>query len=429
VPVIIAILLVVISAGIAAAGDFMGQRAAKRKVRIGNLRPRHTSRLIAVISGVVISLATYGAMFLLYKDFREALTNYDNVKSQYTAALADRNKAQDELQSTQAEVNSTKAQLAETDKLVTQFRESIIRYTKDADEKRREVQQLTGEVQAKQRQADAATKELGHAKAEMKTVQRDLAAAHKQLEATRKAYLDERGKGVLTAIDLSKFKMGDVVLRKGTEIYRVQVNAGDIPALADKLQEAYAEAKRLVADADLVVDPKSAAKLDEFIQTYEFGDPPADAVVSITVAANVIRWHDKGDTVQLEFSATKVKPLLQAGDLLLTLRISDTGARITVPGGGSHEVPYAEGLTSKAMEDTLVETGNQFVRAMQELGFDPPTGDATVLAAPVLKIAELGSELLTRERPYIIQLATQHDLTSAQWPTDVTINVFKEPGS
>jgi hypothetical protein len=425
VPIIIAVLLVVISAGIAAAGDFMGQRAAKRKVRIGKLRPRHTSRLIAVISGVVISLATYGAMFLLYRDFREALTNYKNVKAQYTAAVAERTKAQSELKSTQAEVDTTKAQLSETDELVKNLRESIIRYTKDADSKRREVQQLTGDVQAKQRQADAAKRELGRAKAEMASVERNLKTSQRQLEKVRSDYLAERGKRVLTLIDLSNLKTGDILIPKGAPIYRTTVNAGDVANLEDTLRAAYTEAKRVVADEELVVDPKSEAALDQFIAGYPFADPPADAEVTITAAANVV----KDDKVLLQFSAERIKPLLAAGDLLLTLRISDTGAQITLPGMGSHEVPYAEGLTAKAMEDTLVETGNRFVRAMQELGFDPQGADPEVLAAPVLRIAELGSDLLTRERPYIIQLATQRDLTSAQWPAEVTVNVFKEPGS
>jgi uncharacterized protein (DUF3084 family) len=114
VPIIIALLLVIISGLVAAAGDYMGQRAARRKVRIGKLRPRYVSRLIAVISGVLISLATYGAMFFLYSDFREALTQYSTVKARYEEASKQRDAAETELKAAQdktQEANDQRAKL------------------------------------------------------------------------------------------------------------------------------------------------------------------------------------------------------------------------------------------------------------------------------------------------------------------------------
>jgi uncharacterized protein (DUF3084 family) len=74
---------------VAAAGDRMGYRAARRKLRIGKLRPRTVAMLIAVSTGIVISLATYGVVLLIWKDFRDALTKYQSTKAALATAQAE----------------------------------------------------------------------------------------------------------------------------------------------------------------------------------------------------------------------------------------------------------------------------------------------------------------------------------------------------
>lgn len=76
-------LLVVMCGGIAYSGDLLGRRMGKKRLSIWNLRPRHTAVVFTVITGMVIASLTLGALMLLSRGVRIAVTRgeqllYDN---------------------------------------------------------------------------------------------------------------------------------------------------------------------------------------------------------------------------------------------------------------------------------------------------------------------------------------------------------------
>lgn len=418
-PVIVALILVVISGLVAAAGDFMGQRAARRKLRIGSLRPRYVSRLIAVLSGILISLATYAALFLLYTDYREALTQYGSVKARYLEAVSGREKAEQATREQQRSLDEIKGQLE-------QSQAQQIELIKDADAKRREVDELSASVQAKQQelaqkqaQAEKAERELSHTNSLLAGAKADLSKARSDLSVTL-------GTAANKARELDQLKQGDII-PKDAVLGRVVIPASQVAQRTELLDAELTRIKqRLAAELDTVLDPSSNGTLEKFSAAYPYADPPADGVVHIVVAANVL----SGEPVPILFRAQSGERLLAAGELLLTLRVSDGGARITARGRPSREVPFSDGPSPEGMEEALVQCGDEFVAAMLELGFKRPEGTPDEeLAGPVLAIAGLGRELFERERPYVVQLATTRALAADQWPEAVTVNVFKEPGS
>jgi hypothetical protein len=420
VPIIVALLLLVISGLVAAAGDYMGQRAARRKVRIGKLRPRYVSRLIAVISGMLISLATYGAMFFLYSDFRNALTQYNTVKQRYDEVTKQRDQADAELKSSQSKLQDANTQLASAKSDVTELENSKIQLVKDADAARQDRDQAVTERNQAQGQL-AETKRLqANAEAKLKETNTRLAQANSNLSA-------QRGQTTHTAMQLDQFKQGDIILPYNTLLAQTLVKAGDA-AQVEALVGSSVENLRHQLDRELKLKlaDDTPAKLHDFAAHYPYASPAADAIVHLTVASNTLA----GQPVHLSFDASPVQPLVKGGSLLLTLRISDTGARIEALGHPADEVPFPDGVTQDNIQTALTATGQDFVDAMQDFGFIPPPGaDAADLARGVLQIVKLGDKLLTHDRPYIIQVAAAHDLTNAEWPYDVKINVFKEPGS
>ncbi len=66
-------LLVPVSGFIAWAGDKIGHVIGKRRHSLFGLRPRHTATLITILSGVGITAASFGAMFLSSESFRDVV--------------------------------------------------------------------------------------------------------------------------------------------------------------------------------------------------------------------------------------------------------------------------------------------------------------------------------------------------------------------
>lgn len=66
-------LLVPVSGFIAWAGDKIGHVIGKRRHSLFGLRPRHTATLITILSGIGITAASFGAMFLSSASFRDVV--------------------------------------------------------------------------------------------------------------------------------------------------------------------------------------------------------------------------------------------------------------------------------------------------------------------------------------------------------------------
>jgi uncharacterized protein (DUF3084 family) len=107
-PWLFVLIVIVVAALVAAAGDRMGHRAARRKLRIGKLRPRTVSTIIAVTTGVLISLATFGIVFAVWRDFREALLRYDFVKQENTRLQGENSSLAQEAAGLTSQVNELK---------------------------------------------------------------------------------------------------------------------------------------------------------------------------------------------------------------------------------------------------------------------------------------------------------------------------------
>jgi uncharacterized protein (DUF3084 family) len=67
-------LLIVMCGGIAYVGDLLGRRMGKKRLSVFNLRPRHTAVVFTIITGMVIAAITLGALMLLSRGVRIAVT-------------------------------------------------------------------------------------------------------------------------------------------------------------------------------------------------------------------------------------------------------------------------------------------------------------------------------------------------------------------
>ena len=125
----LAIFMLVVSliAGlVAAGGDWMGHRAARRKIRFGKMRPRHVSRLFAVITGVLISLVTFGVVFAVWKDVREAFTKFDSVKKELVQAEANLAGMQSSLDRAERKVSEANETVAVANTKVTEAEKEVV---------------------------------------------------------------------------------------------------------------------------------------------------------------------------------------------------------------------------------------------------------------------------------------------------------------
>ncbi|MDL2281303.1 DUF3084 domain-containing protein [Selenomonadales bacterium OttesenSCG-928-I06] len=78
----------VMGGAIAYIGDRLGSKVGKKKLSIFGLRPKHTSIIVTIITGICIASVTIGMTAIVSRDVRTALFGMEEIKSQLASSRA-----------------------------------------------------------------------------------------------------------------------------------------------------------------------------------------------------------------------------------------------------------------------------------------------------------------------------------------------------
>ena len=114
------IFVIVITGGIIAFfGDRIGTRVGKRRMSLWGLRPRYTSIIITILTGILIAGATMGVLTVISYDVRTALFGMESLKQQtreLSVAVEQKNR---ELVKARAEIDKQNQEFAATNARIT----------------------------------------------------------------------------------------------------------------------------------------------------------------------------------------------------------------------------------------------------------------------------------------------------------------------
>ena len=286
------IFIIVITGGIIAFfGDRIGTRVGKRRMTLWGLRPRYTSIIITILTGVLIAGATMGVLTVISYDVRTALFGMEALKkqtSELSVAVEQKNR---ELVKARAEIDKQNQEFAATTAKLTAIT--------------RELQSLQGNKQAlEQRLA-----ELNVAKADL---QKDIDRLNELTANLRK--------GIVTV------REGAIVLRAG-EVLAVNVLQGGGTAtevekrLTDYMQTANQRLRERfqIQDPklDLIFIPKTHA--EEVINFL--ASRPEAIVLRLLSSGNVV----VGEPVIGQFEVFPNRLVFEKGAIVLSDRIDYSG--------------------------------------------------------------------------------------------------------
>jgi uncharacterized protein (DUF3084 family) len=112
--IVLIIVLVITGGAIAFIGDRLGTKVGKKKLSIFGLRPRHTSIIVTIITGILITTLTFGIMAAVSKDVRTALFGMEKLNRQIKETQTNLTVVTDELAAANIEQEKTNKDLAKT---------------------------------------------------------------------------------------------------------------------------------------------------------------------------------------------------------------------------------------------------------------------------------------------------------------------------
>ena len=119
------VVLAVMGGIIAYLGDKIGSKVGKRKIKILGLRPKYTSILVTIMTGISIAAVTLGVMSVLSENARVALFGMAQLRRQQAELETQRDKLLQEADRLAGEMQEKNNLLTENGKLLASQEEQL----------------------------------------------------------------------------------------------------------------------------------------------------------------------------------------------------------------------------------------------------------------------------------------------------------------
>lgn len=291
--VVLILVIAVMGGVIAYIGDKLGTKVGKKKLTIFGLRPKHTSILVTIVTGILISASTLGIMAVASQDVRTALFGMEELKARLISLSSEVIAKNQELDTSRAELDkktqeytTLMSKISETAAKLKTISAELESVSAERDRTIAALEKLQTDYAAAQENVAL----LEKTKAELDTKVASLTESKKTLES------DVENLKTLT----ENLRKGIQAVREGVVIYR----AGEVLTTAtvdgnkpiDETQAALAE---ILADANrMIINKLGIPDRDMevlWIAKTEFDDAVKfitanrqDVIVRVSAAGNTI---------------------------------------------------------------------------------------------------------------------------------------------
>jgi len=325
--------VVILSGLIAYIGDRIGMKMGKKRVSLFGLRPRYSSIIITIVTGILIAVLSVTILLAVYSELRQALFNINDVLTRLEylneelenrdQELAERDQeleARDqELSSLQQEIEAREEEIASKEAEIKAREDEIAKKDQEIAAVERELEELTQNRDELQNRVN----ELSSQRKELETQVNELESQIAELEADYdklREVANQLQAGVI-------YYMGeDMVYQKGDVIYTDVLEGGrseqeTISALNKYLQAA----NELAREKEIEVNEETGMALR--LQTEDIlnaariiynMDPGSRVIVSLAARVNV----PQNDWLYANFQLYEDFKVFEQGQLISSREIS-----------------------------------------------------------------------------------------------------------
>ena len=296
----VALILVIVLTGglIAFFGDRIGTRVGKRRMTLWGLRPRYTSIIITILTGILIAGSTIGVLTITSYDVRTALFGMEALKKQASGLAAEVDSRTKALDAAQKELTAARTEIEKNNAEYAATNERIAR--------------ITGELRSLQASKQALDERIASLNAAKAELQQDVDRLNELTANLRR--------GIATV------REGTIVLRAG-EVIAVNVvqGGGSRTDVERRLTDYMKLANQRLRDRFQIEDEKldlifiGKAHAEEVIAFMTVRPEPM--VLRLLSAGNVV----VGEPVIGQFEVFPNRLIFEKGAVVLRDRVSYSG--------------------------------------------------------------------------------------------------------
>ncbi|MDD3146841.1 MAG: DUF3084 domain-containing protein [Candidatus Riflebacteria bacterium] len=328
--------LMVISGVIAYMGDALGTWVGKKRLTVFGLRPRITALVVAISTGILITLLTLGVATILSEDVRTALFSMDTLRQDIDKLQAEtrgleqtRNRLEQEKKDLAEDVKrlTSQVRIKETESVVFRKDEPlsvcVISTGRRPEEVMKELTTLIINLTDKVRRRGVKVKDEIEFFTENKE-QLNLMAAHIASSSQDLVVGAVAAENINTGEELGNVRFlvlpNNLIFNRNQEIASIEIDgSNDRGQIARALKEFMDEMNHEVVKLGMIANPL----------TGRFGDISSDSMISFFDMVNRIRELNR----KIILVAVVPEDTYAIGPLNVTFRFEETGESVYSTGG------------------------------------------------------------------------------------------------
>ncbi|NLD06011.1 MAG: DUF3084 domain-containing protein [Synergistaceae bacterium] len=307
--------LAVVSGIVAWAGDIIGMKLGKKRVTFLKLRPKYTSRIISVITGIGIALFTLFVISVASETVRTALFSMNYVQNQITVLTAELQENRTNLQGMEVELFRSKGDVIEKQEELQTLEKKLEKGTTSFKEARSELQEMTKIKEKTEKEQKVLLEE--------KVI---LEQESQKLEASVAFLKQEAGK---LKADIQRLREGRIAALTGEKLAQGVINGPEsTPHQVDQVLERLIEETQALLAYRFGTKPESVKRplVDESSIDRArslLSKTPGRYLLRLTALTNAV----EGEPVMAELETYSTKLIFTSGDILGERNIKKEASR------------------------------------------------------------------------------------------------------
>ena len=316
--------MIVTGGAIAFIGDKLGTKIGKKRLSIFGLRPRHTSMVVTVVTGCLITGLSIGFMVLISQNVRTALFGMDELRATMDATLEELDEATENLFKAQTEFERANENLRESKQEILSLKSEQEDLRAESDRLKEGNEQLeaaNSELAAQNENLSGTNatleednKKLGEFNVTLTADNEKLSSDNEKLSADN-SELEERNNRLREGI--IAIREGDITLRAG------EILASGIIKGGRSAEEVSADINALATRATQILTERFGGDEDNSVWIYqpelqrvigEIESGKGDMVLRILAAGNLVR----GEPVRAKLELYPNKLIFGKDELILS---------------------------------------------------------------------------------------------------------------
>ncbi|MEN3012557.1 MAG: DUF3084 domain-containing protein [Dictyoglomus thermophilum] len=317
--IILIVILLVASGLIAYAGDYVGRKAGKKKLSIFNLRPKYTSRIISVFTGILIMIFSLIVLSIFSENVRIALFGMEKLKREITDLQVNIKNKEKELSEIIQKYEEVRIEREKAIKELESYKKKLDELEKDRAKMLTEIKNLSRERELLLRENEKLQRSIY-----------DISQKISFLNKEREKLLEEK-KELIDEIQflnstITSMRTEGIVFRRG-ELILNYISKGSL-----NKEQAEKEAKALLSLIENIAKERGAGSEEkgfiwipeaEWKKLLDAFTGPGEKLIRVFSLANIF----EGEPALLNFEIYPYRLVFKKGEILV-LKVIDGGEDI-----------------------------------------------------------------------------------------------------